>query len=110
MARRLAFRTPAASVLAVLAIGLAGCSFGEKEVSEAEIEEQVATQLAAQVTTQPKPDIDCPGPLKAEVGATLDCVLSVQGEPDRYPVKVEVKSVEDDKATFDIEVGNEPIK
>lgn len=109
MARRLAFRTSAASVLAVLALGLAGCSFGEKEVAEAEVEEQVATQLAAQ-TNNPKPDIDCPGPLKAEVGATLECVLSVQGDTDRYPVKVEVKSVDAKKASFDIEVGDQPIK
>lgn len=94
-------------MLAAFAIALAGCS-GKKEVSASEVEEQAATQLAAQVNA-PKPNVDCPGPLKAEVGATLDCVLTAEGDPTRYPVKIEVTSVEDEKVNFSVEVGDSPL-
>ena len=107
MARRLPSRLLAPSLVAALALTLAGCS-GEKQVAEAEVEEQAATQLAAQVN-QPKPDIDCPGPLKAEVGATLDCVLTVQGDAQRFPVTVTATSIEGDKVNFDVQVGDAPL-
>lgn len=107
MARRRSFRLLAPSMVAALALTLAGCS-GEKQVSEAEVEEQAATQLAAQVN-QPKPNIDCPGPLKAEVAASLDCVLTVTGDTERFPVKVTVTSIEGDTVKFDVKVGDAPI-
>jgi hypothetical protein len=107
MARVPTFRTFAPPLVA-LALALAGCSSGTGEVAEKEVEEQAATQLAAKVN-QPKPNIDCPGGLKAEAGAKLDCVLTAEGDPARYPVAVTVTSVEDENVKFDIQVGDAPI-
>ena len=81
---------------------------GQNEISEAELEASVATQLAEEVN-QPEPDIDCPGPLEAEVGATTECELSVDGDDAIYPVSVEVTSVDGDTANYEVEVGTEPI-
>ncbi len=84
---------------------------GDNAISEADLEQEVAQQLASQ-TNQPEPDIDCPDGLKAEVGASTECVLSVEGEPDRYAVTVAVNEVDEDtnEAHFDIEVAKEPLK
>lgn len=101
----------------VLAAGLltfAGCKasvkVGADEVSEAAVEEQASLQLAKQVGHTP-PDIDCPGPLKAEKGATIECVLSVRSEPTRYPVTITVTSIDKgtENANFDIKVGEKPL-
>lgn len=84
---------------------LAAC--GQSEISEAELEASVARQLAEEVG-QPEPDIDCPGPLEAEVGAEMECDLSVEGDDAVYPVFVEVTSVEDGTANYTVEVGDSP--
>ena len=89
-----------------MATGFAAC--GQSEISEADLEAAVATQLAEEVN-QPEPNIDCPGPLEAEVGATTECELSVDGDDAVYPVAVEVTSVDGDSANYSVEVGTEPL-
>lgn len=83
---------------------------GSDEVSQADIEKQVAVQLATQ-QNQPEPKITCPGPLKAELGATLDCTLLAQGETAVYPVHVVVTATDDGagELEFTAKVGEEPI-
>ena len=92
--------------------GLAGCALvtaacGAGAVKEADVESSVAAQLAEE-TDQPEPNIDCPGDLDAEVGATMECDLTVDGADAVYPVTVKVTSVEDGKANYSVEVGEAP--
>lgn len=95
------------------ALLLTGCggsvSIGEKTVSKADVETQAAKQLAAEVN-QPEPKITCPGDLKAEVDATLECTLVAAGATTEYPVTIKVTSVEDGTAKFAIEVGQAPVE
>ena len=50
--------------------------------------------------------MECPDDLDAQVGATLTCVLTHQGES--YDVDVTVTAVEGDNVSFDIEVAGQP--
>jgi hypothetical protein len=96
-------------VLAVAAGALLlGCSSGEKTIDRAELEQEVSTQLAAQLPDAPTPIIACPGDLDAKVGAKTDCELTVEGDDAVYPVHVQVTSVKGDTAHFDIEVAEQP--
>jgi hypothetical protein len=98
---------PLALALALLAGPvLAGCG-DDGSVSQGDVEQQVAEQLAAQIGSDP-PDVSCPGDLDAEVGATMECDLSVEGDSAVYPVQLEVTSVEGDTVNFDIQVADEP--
>ncbi|WP_200837489.1 DUF4333 domain-containing protein [Ruania rhizosphaerae] len=89
-----------------LGLGLVGCS-GSATVDEAEVESTTADQLEQMVGT--RPNIDCPGDLEAEVGATLQCVLSADGDTDEYAVDLTVTSVEDGVANWDFQVAETPM-
>jgi hypothetical protein len=89
--------------LAGAALLLSACGGGV--IEEADVEASVAAELAAQLD-QPEPNIDCPGDLKAEVGATMECELTVDGDDETVlPVAVKVKSIEDGTANYSVEVG-----
>lgn len=94
-------------VVALAALSLVGVACGAGAIEESEVEASVATQLAEE-TGQPEPNIDCPGDLDAEVGATMECDLTVDGDDAVYPVTVEVTSVEDGTANYSVEVGEAP--
>ena len=79
-----------------------GCG---SKVSSSDVEAQISSALEAEVGVAPD-SVTCSNDLDAEVGATERCELSVEGET--YGVTVEVTSVEDDVAAFDIEVDQEP--
>lgn len=111
---------PAAKRLRLLgALGVVGLSLltacsasakisaGDNQVDKAEVESQVATQLAKNVN-QPKPDISCPSGLDAKVGASIDCTLTAQGDSTKLPVHVVVDSVSDGTAHFTAQVGGVP--
>lgn len=93
------------------AIALSGCSFnfqvGGDSVSTADLEEQISTQLAAQVGVEPD-EVKCEDELPAKEGAKVECVLTHEGIS--FPVYVDATSVEDGTVSFDIEVGEEPIQ
>ena len=95
--------------LLTVSLGAASCSasvsVGGSEIAQAEVETRVASQLAASVGSDVPPTIVCPGDLAAEVGATMTCELSVEGEDGTYPVLVEVTAIKDGVATFSAEVG-----
>ena len=99
---------PAGGLLAACAL-LVGCSgevsVGGGSIDRAQMEADIATQLAAEVPDAPTPTISCPDAIDATVGATGQCELSVDGDEAVFPVAVEVTSVEGSEATFDIEVG-----
>ena len=110
-------RRPRSRALLIAGLGIsgvllaAGCkgsvSVGGAQVSQKDVETQVATQLAASVN-QPTPNIDCPGGLDAKVGASIDCELTAQGDTTKYPVHVVVDSVDNGTAHFTAEVGKSP--
>lgn len=103
------FRRPALVAIALVLAAACSGGVGEEQVAEADVEQEVSEQLGEEVGGAP-PDIDCPDDLAAEVGASMECVLSVEGDDARYPVAVEVTSAEDGDATFDVEVLDEPIE
>lgn len=92
-------------------IGFCACSasvgIGPNEISRSDLESQVARQLAAQVH-QPVPRVVCPGPLPAQVGASVDCTLTAQGSTISYPVKVVVENIDHGRASFTAQVGTRP--
>lgn len=96
-------------VAVAMAGGVVACSAGEDVLDQSYVETTVAHQLAEQVN-QPVPTVTCPGDLEAKVGATMECTLVAKGETTKYPVHVEVTSVNtDDKtAKFSAEVGDAP--
>lgn len=91
--------------VAGFAVVAAACGAGP--IEESDVESSVAAQLAEKAD-QPEPDIDCPGDLDAEVGATMECDLTVEGDDAVYPVTVEVTSVKDGRANYSVEVGEPP--
>jgi hypothetical protein len=90
---------------------LGGCKMsvhlGKNEVSKADVETEVAKDLAAKVS-QPEPKVTCPSGLRAKVGASLDCDLRAQGDTDVYVVHVVVASVKDGKVHFNATVADTP--
>ena len=88
---------------------LVGCSFGTDAVSRDEVESVAASELAEQVGADEPPNISCPEDLDAEVGATMTCELSVEGDDDVYPVEIKVTSVDDGDVNFDVEVEDTPV-
>ena len=80
---------------------------GGGQVAKHDVEAQVSTQLAAAVN-QPAPKITCPSGLSAKVGASVDCDLTTEGDPRKFPVHVVVDSVDHGTAHFTATVGRTP--
>ncbi len=100
----------AASLASLMAISaLAACSgsmiIGGNVVEQEEVASQISAELAAQVGREPEL-VECPDDLDAEVGATLTCTLTDDG--DVYDVRVEVTEVNGDDVLFDFEVEQQP--
>lgn len=97
-------RRPAtlALFLSLAAATLAGCSAGA--MSQADVEDQISTQLTAQIGQTPD-DVKCPGDLKAEVGASMTCVLTAG--TDTVDVDVKVTEVDGSNVKFDIQVADQ---
>ncbi len=96
-------------VALAVAVVIVACSSAGGAVAREEVEQEAAAQLAAEVD-QPEPDISCPEDLEAEVGATMDCELSVEGDDEVFPVRIEVTAVDGDDVQFDAVVGDAPIE
>lgn len=93
----------AIAVLLAGALALSGCGMLTPKVAKADVEQQISTQLEAQVGTKPD-KIECPEDLKGEVGTTMTCVLTHQGQS--LDVTVTVTSVENNTVRFDIQVAD----
>ena len=100
MAHRL---TPLA-VLALLGLALAGC--GSATLSAGTVSKAAEDALEQQVGQ--RPTVTCPKDLDAKVGATARCTLTADGLDGTYGVTVTVKSVQGDKAHFDVQVDDHP--
>jgi hypothetical protein len=89
----------ATGAIALAALGLAGCSSGPGAVGKDDVASQISTKMTD--ASGNKPDsVSCPGDLKAEVGAQLNCSMKVKGQP--FNVNVAVTSVDGDQAKFDM--------
>ena len=100
MAHRL---TPLA-VPPLLALALAGC--GSATLSAGSVSKAAEDALEQQVGQ--RPTVSCPKDVEAKVGATARCTLTADGLDGKYGVTVTVKSVEGDKAHFDVQVDDHP--
>ncbi|WP_169744479.1 DUF4333 domain-containing protein [Spirillospora albida] len=92
-------------VPAVLAVALTSActvNLGDlgAKVERDKVEEQVSTRLASQLGGTPR-SVTCPGDLKGEVGAKLQCSL-VTAAGETQDVAVNVTSVEGSTVKFDI--------
>lgn len=97
----------AAAVLAagaVLAIG--GCS-SDPFLSQEELEKQSFDGLTEMAGESPA-EVDCPEPLKAEVGQTARCVLTAK-DGGRIGYTIEVTSYENGRAQMNIQVDETPM-
>ncbi len=90
--------------LAPALLVLAGCST-TGAVSQADLEQQVSTQLESSVGVAPD-SVTCPGDLTAETGTTMRCELTAGDST--YGLTVTVTGVENDVASFDILVDDAP--
>lgn len=93
-------------IVATPLLTLTGCSFTQS-IDQSEVETQIADSLEEQVGQRPD-SVECPGDLDGEVGATMRCTLTA-GDT-KFGVGVEVTSVEDNKAKFDIKVDDQPMQ
>ncbi len=73
-------------------------------LAQADVEQQVSDQLAAQVGQTPD-DITCPGDLPAEVGATMTCLLTAG--TDTIDVYLTVTTVDGMDVGYDIKVADQ---
>lgn len=91
------------AVVLACALALTSCGMLTPKVAKADVEQQISSQLAAQVGTTPE-KIECPGDLEGTVGTTMTCVLTHQGQS--LDVNVTVTAVEDNTVKFDIKVAD----
>jgi hypothetical protein len=81
-----------------LALGLAACGAGA--VAQADVEEQIRSELGASTAT-------CPDDLPAEIGSRITCTATADGET--FDVTATVRSIQGDSANFRLErVGGDP--
>jgi Domain of unknown function (DUF4333) len=93
-------------ILAVAVLALASCG-GVDTVPADEVATDVAALLEQEVGV--RPEIVCPDPVPAEVGASTRCTLTAGDDPTEYGVTVSVASVEDGEPEYAVEVDREPL-
>ena len=97
---------PGAIVAAAACVALlAGC--GADRVPAGTVADAAADVLAER--TGVRSAIFCPEELEAESGQELRCVLTPDGERERYGVTVTVTSVDGDQVDVDVAVDAEPV-
>jgi hypothetical protein len=96
-------RRTALALIALPAAGLllAACS-STGAVTQADVESQISSQIAAEVGVTPE-SVSCPGDLAATVGTTMQCTLVSEGQT--FPVDISVTAVDGTNVNFDISVG-----
>jgi hypothetical protein len=95
-------RPAACAVGAATLLVVAGCSFSvgqDKTVPKASVADQISTKVNDKAGQKPQ-SVTCPEDLKANVGASLDCQMTYDGQT--YGVNVTVTSVDGDRVNFDI--------
>ncbi|MEU6642354.1 DUF4333 domain-containing protein [Saccharomonospora sp. NPDC046836] len=102
-----------ALLVACAVLATCGCSVtvrtgepDEATVSKAELERSVTESLTEMAGQQPDA-VECPGPIKAKVGETIRCVLTAGGT--RLGMTVTIKSYDNGRAKFDVQVDEQPL-
>ncbi|MGJ4050212.1 DUF4333 domain-containing protein [Corynebacterium macclintockiae] len=90
---------------ALTVTGLSACSLLGGEVAQKEVEKSISDILEEKIGRKPE-RIECPGGLKAEEGATMECKLHDSGEI--YGVNVTADTVDGDNVHYSIEVADQP--
>lgn len=99
-------RFTAAGCVGILLFNFTGVSADASTGSVPKIVvEAQAAKVLAQETGLKLPTVTCPGDLKGQVGATIQCTLTPAGSKLVYPVKVTVNSVKNGTAHFYVQVG-----
>ena len=93
-------------VAVVLPVLVLAAACGTATVDKGDVASAAEDSLEQQVGQ--RPDVSCPKDLEAEVGATTRCTLTAEGLDGTYGVTVTVTEVEDDQASFDVQVDSEP--
>jgi hypothetical protein len=93
----------ALGLAALVAVGLSGC--GPAQLAKGDVEEAAQQALTASAG-QESPPVTCPSDMKAEVGATQVCSITLNDKP--YDVTVTVIEYANGQAKFSAEVASEP--
>lgn len=94
-----------AAVGALVLLALAGCS--ATTVGQEEVENLVAEEYEFE-SGQPA-TVACPDDLPAEVGAEMTCTLTIDETGEQWETHLQVQSVQDEQAHFEITMSDEPI-
>ncbi|GAA5105497.1 DUF4333 domain-containing protein [Haloechinothrix salitolerans] len=91
----------AAAVASAGILVTGGCGTGTEDViSDADLEQGVADALRKANT--PPEDLDCDGPVKAQIAEITTCTMSADGVD--YEVEVVVTAVDGGSASYEIEL------
>jgi uncharacterized protein DUF4333 len=103
---RMAVRAAAGALAVLFAAGCsASVSVGGSKVSKEEVAEQASAALGKKVGREPD-DVTCEDDLKAEVGETVRCELTVDGE--KQGMTATATSVDDDNVKMNFKVDDTP--
>ncbi|MEY3734912.1 MAG: hypothetical protein RL347_2271 [Actinomycetota bacterium] len=85
-------------------------SVGTPSLSSSEVEQQATEALAESegIPLEEMPPLECPSDLRAEVGASIVCVIGDPALGNTYDVTITVETVEGDNVGFDIQVADVP--
>lgn len=103
MRSRIARRAAAGLLAALFATGCSVSLGGSKAVSKDEVAEQATTALGQKIGQKPDA-VSCEDDLKAEVGATVRCELTVAGR--KQGMTATVTSVDGDRVKMDFKVDD----
>lgn len=102
------------SLVPILSAGLlaAACtvSVGTASIPSSEVEQQATEALAETegIPIEEMPPIECPSDLRAEVGATIVCVIGDPTVGNTYDVTITVETVDGEDVGFDVRVADVP--
>ena len=99
-------RRTLAVLLATALLPLAGCSIGNGEVSQEDVEKTAKEALSGQLNRDDF-EVDCPSGIEAEEGAQIICELKPE-TMDPYDLTVTVGSVDGDDVNMDFKVADAP--
>jgi hypothetical protein len=82
-----------APLLGVLCAGVVAVGCGSDTIDDAELEEEIKQDLAADVGVTPKV-IDCPADIESRAGKTFECIGTAPSDDERF--RISVKLTNDD--------------
>lgn len=93
-------------LLAAALLPLAGCSIGNGEVNQEDVEKTAKEALSGQLKRDDF-EVECPSGIESEEGAQIVCELQPD-TMDPYDLTVTVESVDDGDVNMDFKVADAP--